>query len=83
MGYPMTYDRVINRNWLQGGYPHDARVVDRAENIRAAIAGDLRRLEADQRDERHLKMYARGAGVTEAQAKKVLDMLFEGHAWYE
>jgi hypothetical protein len=41
------------------------------------LAGDLRRLEADSRDERHLAHYARLAGVTPEQAKAVLDAFFE------
>lgn len=40
--------------------------------------GDLRRLENDQRDERHLAEYAKRAGVTPEQARAVLDALFEG-----
>lgn len=42
------------------------------------IRGDLRRLENDQRDERHLAEYARMAGITTEQVRAVLDALFEG-----
>jgi hypothetical protein len=42
------------------------------------IAGDIRRLEADQRDERHIAEYAKRASVTPEQAKAVLDAFFEG-----
>jgi len=43
-----------------------------------ALAGDMRRLEKDQRDERHLKAYARIAGIAPEQAKMVLDAFFAG-----
>lgn len=67
----MTYDRVVHRNGLTGDY---------AENHmgHGAIAGDLRRLEADQRDPLHLAAYARHAGITVEQAQAVLDAFFEG-----
>lgn len=47
MGYPMSWERLILRNQLGGDYvsPHTPREL---------IAGDLRRLERDQRDARHL-----------------------------
>ncbi len=40
------------------------------------IAGDLRRLEADQRDPLHLAQYAEAGGVTPEQAKTMLDLFF-------
>lgn len=70
MGYPMTYDRVINRNWLTGDYdPQDHK---------GLIKGDLRRLEHDMRDEKHIKLFAARAGISERQAAKVLDDFFTG-----
>lgn len=41
-------------------------------------AGDMRRLESDSRDERHLARFARAAGITPEQAEAVLDLFFEG-----
>lgn len=41
------------------------------------LAGDLRRLESDQRDDRHLATYAARAGITPEQARTVLDALFQ------
>lgn len=89
MGYPMTYRRVVNRNMLNGGYGHNpgrqptaaypdpqAQKPQRAEV--AMIAGDLRRLEQDQRDDRHLMLYASKTGLSEAQVLHVLDLFFEG-----
>lgn len=64
MGYPMTYQRVVRRNSFQGGYEH------------SMYAGDLRRLEADQVDAFHVRLYARLAGVTEEQAKMILEAFF-------
>ena len=64
MGYPMTYGRVINRNYLQGEYEQ------------GATQGDLRRLETDQRDEYHLGLYALHVGITPEQVKQVLDLFF-------
>lgn len=46
-------------------------------SAKAMIAGDLRRLEIDQRDDEHLKFYAATAGVTKEQAKAVLDAFFD------
>lgn len=72
MGYPMDYLRVVSRNNLHGDYK--AGPVDHI----ALIAGDLRRLEKDQRDDAHIKAYAKLAGVSKRQAKAVLDAFFEG-----
>jgi hypothetical protein len=86
MGYPMDYGRVVNRNGLQGDYGSK-----HATELNC-IRGDLRRLEDDQRDENHLPRYARYAGITEEQAKKVLDAFFDpnlmnrtcaGRAWVD
>ncbi len=71
MGYPMSYDRVVNRNHLNGDYEEG----DFGDRL---IAGDLRRLELDSRDEAHLLGYARAAGTTIKQAKRLLDLFFEG-----
>jgi hypothetical protein len=71
MGYPMTYQRVIGRSHLQGDYGCPSTALQ-------LIAGDLRRLEKNQRDEAHLKQYAARAGITEEQAKEVLDAFFAG-----
>ena len=75
MGYPMDYTRVVSRNNLHGDYVHP--VDDRSESVRGMIAGDLRRLEKDQRDDRHIHAYAKVAGCTKKQAKAVLDAFFE------
>lgn len=64
MGYPMTWPRVLDRNRLRGGYEV------------GPAAGDLRRLEDDQRDEYFLAKYADHAGITPEQALAVLDALF-------
>lgn len=53
-------------NWRERG----------ADDPRNQIAGDLRRLEADQRGEQQLVRYAALAEITPAQAKTVLDALF-------
>ncbi len=80
MGYPMTYTRVISRNHLQGDYdsPDDSCCGFYVCSCRRFLAGDLRRLERDQRDSLHLEMYAKTAGITKKQARKVLDAFFEG-----
>jgi hypothetical protein len=76
----MDYRRVVNRNYLQGDYVHnDVRLHPTPEEAtRGMVAGDLRRLEKDQRDGLHLKCYAEVAGVSIEQVKKVLDALFGG-----
>lgn len=71
MGYPMTYARVVRRNNLDGTYVYRPRG--------SAVAGDMRRMESDQRDINHLRMYAIEASVTIEQAKAVLDAFFAGH----
>lgn len=68
MGYPMTYPRVVNRNGLLGNYTES-----RGDKL---TAGDLRRLELDQRDENHLRLYAEHAKITEHQAWLVLTAFF-------
>ena len=84
MGYPMTYQRIVKRNRLEGGYetPNPPGNMPMAHiGIDAQfglIRGDLRRLEEDQRDESHLRQYSTCAGCTAEQAKVVLDAFFEG-----
>jgi hypothetical protein len=72
----MTYRRIVTRNGLSGDYTYQQ---DQLEHLRGLIAGDLRRLETDQRDARHLSEYAVRAGVTLDQARAVLDAFFEGN----
>lgn len=69
MGYPMTYERIVKKNSLEG-IPRDDR------EISGNIMADLRRLEQDQRDDFHLDRYARLAGVTTEQVKLILDAFF-------
>lgn len=78
MGYPMTYIRFISRNSLVGnGYGHDGYPKATLPVSATLLAGDLRRLEKDQRDADHLAAYAALAGVTVDQAKTILDAFFE------
>lgn len=79
MGYPMTYRRVIERNHLQGGYfkLKEGETLAGALPVIPCIAGDLRRLEQDQRDEQHLAEYAEASGATVEQVKKILDLFFD------
>lgn len=74
MGYPMTYGRVVSRSHLRGDYGENPG----ATCSRDMIAGDLRRLEIDQRDEIQLRYYAAKVGITEDQVRAVLDIFFEG-----
>lgn len=68
MGGSMFYYRFILRNHLEGDYD--------PENSKGLIAGDLRRLERDQRDDYNLGQYAKKAGITKEQVKIVLDQFF-------
>ena len=81
MGYPMTYKRVVERNRLTGdGYNHPGSAAgETPDSLRSILKGDMRRLEQDQRDEAHLKMYASHAGISTEQARTVLDLFFEGN----
>jgi hypothetical protein len=79
---------VVGRNQLNGpGYTHTdpktgALAVSEAEAVRSMIRGDMRRLEEDVRDERHLQEFAEVAGITPEQVKKVLDHFFRGTNGY-
>ena len=75
MGYPMSWRRLVNRNGLNGGYQHSELPNQNAHGSRL-IAGDMRRLEEDSRDEAHLKWVAEIASITPEQAKLVLDWFF-------
>jgi hypothetical protein len=81
MGYPMYWGRLVRRNGLTGGYREPGCQPGEPDywlgRLRL-VAGDMRRVETDQRDERHLAEYARRAGVTTEQARAVLDAFFEG-----
>jgi hypothetical protein len=70
MGYPMSYDRVVNRNHLQGDYE--------AKDPLGLIKGDLRRLEKDTQDDDHIRSYAHHSGATEDQVRLIFKMFFEG-----
>lgn len=75
MGYPMSYTRVVNRNGLAGeGYTVTTN--EECEPVKSNIRGDMRRLEHDTVDERHLSMYAIEADITVEQVKKVFDLFF-------
>jgi hypothetical protein len=80
VGYPMAWNRVVNRNDLAGGYDgrqgRGTRQGERASRLNC-IAGDLRRLEVNTRDARHLDAYARLAGVTPEQVRRIFDAFFE------
>lgn len=82
MGYPMSYRRVMSRNSLKGDYNTTAEECDKnshEENMLALIRGDLRRLEQNTLDKEHLKAYAKHAGCTVGQAKKILEAFFYGY----
>ena len=84
MGYPMSYARVVGRNRLDGeGYTDPCPMSgETPESVRSMIRGDMRRLEQDVRDERHLQEFAEVAGITPEQVKKVLDHFFRGTNGY-
>ena len=74
MGYPMTYDRFIHRNLLQGSYG-DKLIENTSRDI---IAGDLRRLEKDTLDQNHVPMYAAFTEISEDQVRKIFEAFFHG-----
>ena len=76
MGYPMTYSRLISRNRLGGDYVCCDEKGN--ANVKGLIAGDMRRLENDQRDLFHLEYYSKLTGISKPKIKKVLDAFFEG-----
>ncbi len=88
MGYPMTYERVIGRGYLRGGYDTaDPKAFGRQEQELADkrirwIAGDLRRLEIDTRDEIGLAHFAKISGATPEQVKLIFDEFFKSYEPY-
>ncbi len=75
MSYPMDYQRIINRNDLGGDYSTSNTS---SAGIKPLIAGDLRRLETDQRDERHLRAYAKVTDLSVEDVRSVLNLFFLG-----
>lgn len=73
MGYPMTWPRLVSRNRLQGDYDGG----DETRSI-GGIAGDMRRLEKDTRDDLHLRTYSELSGATLEQVSVILDAFFNG-----
>lgn len=72
MGYPMTYPRVVMRNGLQGSYSGTHRREDWAR----MVAGDLRRLEQDARDDHHIDKFVEATGATEGEVRAILEAFF-------
>jgi hypothetical protein len=77
-GYPMTWQRVVMRNHLEGDYDERPKDGVIGVGLLGLIRGDLRRLEKDQRDDAHLKRYAEMAAISPIQVKIVLDAFFQG-----
>lgn len=90
MGGSMSYDRLVNRRHdLAGDYCREngpehtfcgspgMAPPEYRHAIYSLIAGDLRRLERDARDEARLTRFARQTGLTPEQVKAVLDVFFE------
>lgn len=80
----MTWCRLVRRNNLRGNYtdpsPYhytDQSTEARMERWRRNIACDMRRLERNSRDPRHLDGYARIADVTPDQVRAIFDAFFE------
>ena len=65
MGGSMSYTRFLARNSLRGEYKD------------SMVAGDLRRLERDQRDKEHLLFYGKAVGISKLKVKLLLDLFFE------
>ncbi len=87
MGYPMTYDRVINRNLLGGNYTSVRYTgtatpilgIEPGEDSRIRmISGDLRRLEQDSVSGYRLDELAKLAGVEPHVVQRVLGVFFQG-----
>lgn len=72
-GYPMSYPRVVMRNGLSGNYRGSG---DTEEKVRAMIAGDMRRLEQDVLDDRHIERYAAHVNISRRKARKILEAFF-------
>lgn len=69
MGGAMDYQRALNRNGFGvGDYdPQDPK---------GLLRGDLRRLEKDTQDARHIAMYVRVSGATEEQVRRIFRHFF-------
>jgi hypothetical protein len=75
MGYPMHWKRLVNRNGLDGDY--EVPDNDKVKHARSMIAGDMRRVEHDMQDGVFTAMFAIYAGITEEQARKVIEAFFD------
>ncbi len=75
MGYLMDYQRVIDRNYLNGDYDDDRDSSGKG----SILKGDLRRLELDTRDEKHLVRYAELTGISEEKVLQLFDFFFSGN----
>ncbi len=75
MGFPMTYNRFIHRNRLTGDYSDGQEFPNDPKPL---LAGDLRRLEIDSRNDEIIAIYADAAVITPEQARIVLDAFFDG-----
>jgi hypothetical protein len=88
MGYPMTWNRVLQRNSLCGNYTHvrtsDGAIMESglAPSLIGALrllSGDLRRLERDATDPGSWRTeIAKRAGVTEEVVVQVLTAFWDG-----
>ena len=71
----MTYTRLVNRNGLKGDYSGDPDQ-NYGPGAKGGIRGDMRRLEQDSVDVRHLTEYAEAAGITTEQVRLVFARFF-------
>lgn len=74
MGYPMTWNRLVFRNRLEGNY---RPLIDGKSDPIGLISGDMRRLETDTMDDLHLNAYAKLSGCTPEQVKIIFAEFFE------
>lgn len=84
MGYPMTWHRLVSRNFLTGNYtevpPTYMTTTEQFEGRLRMINGDMRRmaLDATQDGGWWPGKLAEQAGVDEDQCRRVLRAFFEG-----
>jgi len=69
MGYPMTWTRVVLRNF------QTYKVYD--GTLPGTILGDMERLKTDTLDVNHIQGYAKLSGATPEQVEKILKAFFD------
>ena len=73
MGYPMTFSRLIRRNWIDIDQGYES------PTERSSVSGDMKRFVEDTMDHQHVEFFARISGATEDQVRLILALVFDSN----